>query len=282
MISIIICSRESSINELLTNNIKETVGSKYELIILNNSENQYSIFQAYNLGIEKSTGELLCFLHDDILIHTKNWGNILERIFKQQPEVGLIGVAGSRLKTKMPSPWWNTFPEYSVINIIQHLKPDDCVKTNIGFNDKTEVEVVAIDGVFMVLKKSTGITFNLNASGFHNYDMYLSLENTIKGYKVMVTNGINIEHFSRGSMNKDWYISTIKFHQLYENYLPIYTGIEINSKALVTLEFINGSKFITQLLEKGLKKEALKCWIKLILLKPYSKFHLRISRKFLS
>ena len=281
MISIIICSRESSINPSLASNIKETVGSDYELVIINNSETQYSIFEAYNLGIEESKGDLLCFMHDDILLHTRNWGHILESIFKEQPKAGLIGIAGSMVKTKMPSPWWNTLPEYSVINIIQHLSPKECVKTSTGFKNDSEVEVAAIDGVFMVLRKSTGISFNRKAIGFHNYDLNLSFENLIRGFKIFVTNRINVEHFSRGSMNKDWYISTIKFHEHYKKYLPITTGIGISSKALVNLEFINGSKFITQLLENGLKKEALKCWLKLVLMKPYSKFHLRISRRFL-
>lgn len=281
MISIIICSRENSINPNLASNIKETVGSEYELIIINNSENQYSIFEAYNLGIEKSKGDLLCFMHDDILLHTKNWGQILETIFKEQPKAGLIGIAGSKLKTKMPSPWWNTFPEHSVISIIQHLSPKECVKISTGFKNQTEVEVATIDGVFMVLKKSTEILFNSDFRGFHNYDLNLSFENIIKGFKVLVTNRINIEHFSRGSMNKGWYISTIKLHEYYKKYLPISIGIEIDPKALVTLEFINSSKFINQLLEQGLKREALKYCLKLILLKPYSKFHLRISKRIL-
>ena len=67
MISIIICCRIQTINKDLSENIKNTVGCDYELIVIDNSQNSYSIFEAYNLGIERSNGDYLCFIHDDIL-----------------------------------------------------------------------------------------------------------------------------------------------------------------------------------------------------------------------
>ena len=71
MISIIICSRTQAISKDLSENVQNTVGCDHELVIIDNSENQYSIFEAYNLGIKQSKGEYLCFAHDDILFHTK-------------------------------------------------------------------------------------------------------------------------------------------------------------------------------------------------------------------
>jgi hypothetical protein len=49
------------------------IGCEYESIIIDNSENRYSIFEAYNLGIDKSKYEYLCLMHDDILIYTIEW-----------------------------------------------------------------------------------------------------------------------------------------------------------------------------------------------------------------
>ena len=93
MISLIICSRSGNINSQLEDNLGETVGCDYELILIDNSENKYSIFQAYNLGIQRSTGEIICFVHDDIHMHTKNWGTILKNIFIENPKSGLIGIS---------------------------------------------------------------------------------------------------------------------------------------------------------------------------------------------
>src|SRR5680860_730628 len=152
-ISIIICSREKQISKNLTENIKNSIGCDYELIVIDNSENKYSIFEAYNLGIEKSMGEYLCFIHDDIFIHTNGWGSVLQCIFNENKEVGLIGVAGSKIKTKMPSVWWLCPKKDKIVNIIQHLPNGDIEKWELGFDDCSNTEVVVIDGVFMAMRK---------------------------------------------------------------------------------------------------------------------------------
>ena len=121
MLSIIICSREKTISKELSINIEKTTGCEYELIIIDNTENKYSIFEAYNLGIEKSIGEYLCFFHDDILIHTNGWGDIIKQIFTESKQIGLIGVAGAKMKSKMPSAWWDCNEGGNYTRIIQHF-----------------------------------------------------------------------------------------------------------------------------------------------------------------
>ena len=97
-ISIIICSRTKKLTPVFLENIEKTVGVDYELIVIDNSENKYSIFEAYNLGIKKSKGEVLCFMHDDVLFHTNNWGNILQTIFNKNELIGLIGILNPDFK----------------------------------------------------------------------------------------------------------------------------------------------------------------------------------------
>ena len=104
MISIIICSRESDIPEGLKNNIRETVGLEYELIIVDNKQHHQSIFKAYNYGVDRARYDTLCFLHDDILFHTPKWGEVvLDQL--NYPFVGLIGVAGGVLAPRVPVQW---------------------------------------------------------------------------------------------------------------------------------------------------------------------------------
>ncbi len=69
MISLIICSRKSDISNSLKENIERTIGTDYELIVIDNSTNKYSIFSAYNEGVRRSKGDILCFMHEDILYH---------------------------------------------------------------------------------------------------------------------------------------------------------------------------------------------------------------------
>jgi glycosyltransferase involved in cell wall biosynthesis len=279
MISIIICSRTQIISAELSANIKDTIGSDYELVVIDNSLDTYSIFEAYNLGIEKSTGEYLCFMHDDILIHTQNWGIVINNIFNDDQKIGLIGIAGARIKTMMPSGWWNCPNEFKEINIIQHLENKVVEKWEYGFNNGSLSEVVAIDGVFMVLRKDKRIHFDTELKGFHNYDLNISLECKNKEYKIVVTNEILIEHFSNGNINKSWQDSTMKIHELYLKNFPLYVGSKNIKHDLKSLEIKNGLNFLNQCLAFGFKDGFFKLWFKLFCLQPFSKSHFMIFKK---
>lgn len=272
MISIIICSRNPSISDDLQNNIYETIGCDFELIIIDNSENKYSIFEAYNLGIERSNGAYLCFIHDDVLFHTQGWGEVVDRIFVQDKKIGLIGIAGSKSKTKMPSAWWDCNSGENYTHIIQHFNNKESEKWSFGFDKKSIEEVVVIDGVFMVLKKDDKIIFDKIMIGYHNYDLNISFECKKQGYKIVVTNQILIEHFSIGIINKDWIKSTSKIHNLYKNILPLNIKESIKSEKL---EISNAKKFANQCVDFYQYKLAFLLCFQLFWFTPFSKFHFR-------
>lgn len=277
MISIIICSRASQLSDLFFNNITTTIGSEHELIIIDNSENKYSIFEAYNEGIKKSNGDYYCFIHDDIVFHTQDWGKVIGQIFEQDDKIGLIGVAGTKVKTKMPSAWWDCSEEFKIINIIQHLHSGKIEHWQKGWSSNNIEEVVAIDGVFMAARKDEKIRFSSFLSGFHNYDLNLSFEYLKNKYKVVVSNEIVVEHFSIGSINSSWFLSAIKLHTIYNKVLPLMTS-SLDNFNLREAEFNNGSKFLFEGSGSIPKIVFLKIWIKLILLKPKSKFHFRFLK----
>lgn len=254
MISIIICSRTSTIDSVLSENIKHTIGCNYELIIIDNAAKQYSIHEAYNIGITRSKNNLLCFLHDDILIHTNNWGNILIDLFNENKEIGLIGIAGAKVKTKMPSGWWDSPHDQKAANLIQHFNSERKVTWNYGFEKENNVEVVVIDGVFMSMRKTKNIQFDINLKGFHNYDLSISLNFKKNGYKIIVTNQILIEHFSLGNLDENWLKSIVKFHKKYKKYLPVSTELASDSKKIKELELKNAKKYIKQVLSLGFNR----------------------------
>lgn len=270
MISVIICSRKKIINEVFIANIENTIGCAYELIVIDNSEKNYSIFEAYNLGIEKSNGEYLCFIHDDILFHSQNWGMVINEIFESDDKIGLIGVAGAKVKTKMPSGWWNNFGDQNVIYIIQHFKNTNKKMYDFGFEKDSDVKVAVVDGVFMAMRKDKRIIFNNKIGGFHAYDLNISFEYIKYGYNAIVTNRILIEHFSSGVINKNWIYSSYKIHQIYTNFLPISIG---QNEVNIEMEILNGKKFINKCFKCNLSKIAIFIWFKLFMLEPISIYH---------
>jgi hypothetical protein len=267
MISVIICSRENSISKLLRDNIQSTINFPHEIIIIDNSEDKYSIFEAYNIGIKKSIGEYFCFIHDDILFHTHNWGVVLNNIFKLDVNIGLIGVAGCKIKTRMPSGWWQCPSEFKEVNIIQHFSDKKIEKWTNGFKNGNISEVVAIDGVFMIMKKECNLFFNENLKGFHNYDLNISFECKLKKLKIVVTNEVLIEHFSYGVINNSWYKSTFDIHEIYKKILPLKLTNE-NIKNHSNLEFSVGEIFLYPFIRANNLKNGFKLWLKMILINP--------------
>jgi glycosyltransferase involved in cell wall biosynthesis len=279
MISIIICSRKSSIDSELAANIAATVGSDHELLIIDNSQNNYSIFQAYNKGIEQSKSNILCFIHDDILFHSNDWGKKIIEIFNADTKIGLIGVAGSKAKTKAPSGWWNSPHELKQVNIIQHIETGEIERWEYGLHDTLLTEVVAIDGVFMAARKDKAISFDASLAGFHNYDLNISLEYKTKGYKVVVTKEILIEHFSSGNINKAWYQATQKFHDKYGHFFPLVTNDLNEEFDLKKQEFENGMKFIYDSLNFGFNFNIVKNWFRLVAMNPADKTNKKIFKR---
>ncbi len=277
MLSIIICSRKSKLSTSFSENLKDTIGCDYESIVIDNSGNIYSIFEAYNLGIERSKGDFLCFIHDDILFHTKNWGFIVQDVFEQNKKLGLLGVAGAKTKTKMPSAWWDCPEVDKLLYIKQYLRNGSVEDWEKGFTDKSMEKVVAIDGVFMVARRDDNFSFHKSFEGFHCYDLNISFEYFKLGYEIMVSNLILVEHFSLGKLDENWYSSTLQMHKLYSNLLPLKEEA-IDYK---DFEFRNGTNFIKGLLYHKYKKQAFLLWLQLIIIKPISRFHFYFMKEIL-
>ncbi|UQD56151.1 glycosyltransferase [Flavobacterium sp. K5-23] len=223
MISIIICSRDLHLYDKVEKSIKKTIGSiTYEIIKIDNSIDNISITKAYNLGIDKSKYEHLLFVHEDILFHTNNWGDILINIFKKNSNIGLIGIAGAKYKSKYPSAFWHTETSMIKLNLIQHYNCKKSSLHTIGFENDDFEDVVVLDGVFMALNKKLNVRFNEEILGFHCYDSAICIDVLEIKRKIIVTNEILIEHFSIGNTDLKFVNSLIKFHELYKRKLPKY------------------------------------------------------------
>lgn len=106
MISCIICSRSAEIPQELKDNINATIGCDYELVVIDNSANKYSIFSAYNEGVRRAKGDILCFMHEDIEFLSKDWGKAVMAHFCNA-SLGVLGVVGGHCLPACPCSWWS-------------------------------------------------------------------------------------------------------------------------------------------------------------------------------
>ena len=283
MISCIICSRTPKISNELEKNIAETIGCEYELVIIDNSKNNHSIFSAYNEGVRQAKGDILCFMHDDILYRTPNWGWRVEEILKNE-NIGCVGVLGGHYVPKDTSAWWYGQVK-SARNLQWDYKKEPLMCEELIFaKDKKEMEVAVVDGLWMCFPKKMfeHIHWDEETYGncFHLYDSDICMQIQSINKQVWVLLDSLIEHKSCGSANAAFYIAMDKFCKKWKDYLPILRGIQsVDSEQLIeilnlysrqSLIYIERYAKTLQKYESILNSRAFK--LGNIILKPFSEF----------
>jgi hypothetical protein len=226
MISVIICSANQQMLKDIIKNINETIGVAFEILSFENSKGDYGICELYNRGAQQAKYEVLCYMHEDVAISTKDWGRLVSNILSSDSTIGLIGIAGSSYKTISPSGWFSGGSmKANYVNILQKYKFENrtaAINTNNPRSERMS-QVAVIDGVWFCTKKSIVAEFPFDEQTFkyfHCYDIDFSLS-VIKKYKAVVTYDFLLEHFSEGNYSQQWIEETLLLHKKWQGMLPI-------------------------------------------------------------
>lgn len=225
MISIIVCSVNAALFTKLEANISNTIGTEFEIIKIDNSNNQYSICSAYNFGATSANFPFLCFVHEDVIFHSTGWGAELQFFFEKNKKAGLVGVAGSKYKSLSPGSWVNGQSSLDCFNLIQHNPKNgtDEIQISNPDQDKLYVEVQTIDGLFLFTTHHVWSQMRFDETtfkGFHSYDLDFALQVGRK-YKIYVTYMMQLAHLSMGSLNKHWIEQSILLSEKWKDVLPV-------------------------------------------------------------
>ena len=224
MISIIICSINEILFEQFARNVRDSVGLEHEIIRIDNTTTKYSLTKAYNIGANIAKYPYLCFVHEDVLFRTNEWGKNLVSFFSKNEKAGVVGVAGSSVKTLVPSIWANGLYDTDHYNLIQYypnVEKSAHQKSNVGLGIDY-VEVQTLDGVLLfttndIWKKNI---FDERFDGFHCYDLDFCIQ-VGRTFKIYVAHTVLLEHFSVGSLNKDWINNSIQLSKKWGKILPL-------------------------------------------------------------
>lgn len=225
MVSIIIASVDPGLLQQVKENIADTIGVPYEIIVFENSNGARGICGIYNEGISKASHDILCFMHEDLAISTKDWGKIVQRVFENNPKLGVIGIAGSTYKSVMPTGWASQgFPESERTNILQSFKHIEYNTIHACVNpfNETLTKVVAVDGVWLCVRKEVcqHVQFDEERfKKFHCYDIDFCLA-AGKHYEIAVTYDVLLNHFSEGKFDRQWMEQTLLLFHKWEGELP--------------------------------------------------------------
>lgn len=270
MLSLIICSRDSAKLISVKMNVAKTIGIPYEVIVIDNSQGEYGICQAYNVGAAKAQYEFLCFMHEDIDFKTKNWGNLVIYILNL-PKCGVLGVAGSSYQPKAPA-GWNSVGNYLGMNVI-HTSNGSSKHDYINPRNERLTEVVTLDGLWLCCKKTVWQEFKFDSAvfpGFHFYDIDFCIRVANK-YKNYITFNILIEHFSCGTFDKVWMHQALNFFKKRKKYLPFKTGhIKNSEQKYIDISIMH--EFIRNMINQNFRKiDILFCLKECMIISPFNR-----------
>ncbi|HBT93781.1 MAG TPA: hypothetical protein DEB23_05930 [Chitinophagaceae bacterium] len=223
MISIIVCSTNAELLAKFKLNVAATIGITYELLAYDNRLVCKGIAEVYNQIASEAAYDILCFVHEDVIIHTNGWGEGIKKLLSNNG-IGLVGISGAVYKSKYPGTWSTCHSSLYRTHSIQHFKKSvQPVVTNVNPGNASHAVVAVIDGVFMATRKDVFHQYSFDSNllkGFHGYDIDYSMK-VGQNYELVVTYGLLIEHLSEGILNEMWLHDSLLVHEKWKNKLPL-------------------------------------------------------------
>jgi GT2 family glycosyltransferase len=226
MISILITSVRPDLLGRVKASIAETIDAEHEILVWDNRAHGLGLAAVYNRMAKQAEGEFLLFLHEDVTFEEAGWGLVLKDIFRD-PSIGLVGLAGSRYKSRVISGWYTGVAALNAYRI-DHLTDGRRITLRHPEEWPThELQTVTVDGVFMACRKTLWekVRFDeILCPGFHFYDIDFSLRAS-KHARVVVTERIALLHHTiGGDFGNRWMDAALAYHIHHETDLPAYAS----------------------------------------------------------
>lgn len=283
MLSIIICTCDSNALSAVSQSVEATIGLPYEIVAIDNSQGQYGICEAYNIGAAKARYELLCFMHEDIRFHTKGWGAIVDEILRDHT-VGVVGITGGKYQVAAPAAWWGCGLDLcreNVLNIFEDGHSEMDLRNPEG---EELADVAVVDGLWMCSRKEVWQRYPFDAQTFlefHFYDMDYCTEIFRQGLRVCVSFRLLIEHHSRGSVNNSWVSNALKYQQKRRGQLP-FGPVVPSARESRRLELRALQEFTARLINGGFSGRLILSYLRrCLVLSPWNRDTLWLAKHWL-
>lgn len=220
MISVIVCSRQDPSWDDHERNIAATVGTAYEYLRIDNRDNAHGICSAYNEGVMRAQGDILVFVHEDVFFMEHGWGTILEKKMQSDDSIGLIGVAGTQYLFADNRYWSAAGVPFTRGRIVQIMGDKNLL--SVFHWDKSDADVVAVDGLFFAVRKHLfeKVSFDSGTfDDFHFYDLDICMQ-IRKHARLIVTWDIMLKHLSIGVTEEPFLKAGRAFLEKWADELP--------------------------------------------------------------
>ena len=148
-ISVVISTRKR--DEKFYQSIKKAFSNPKTEILLIENDNQFSLSELYNNGLQDAKNDIVVFMHDDIIIESTNLTPKIIKMFEKNPEYGIIGIAGTT--DLVNGRWWEIRKSMHGKVYHEHEGKRHLSKySNESFVDDLK-DVICVDGLFFMVHK---------------------------------------------------------------------------------------------------------------------------------
>ena len=252
MISFIVCSVREDQQAALTENLAATAGVEHEVLVHDNREANWGLARVYNSLAGRARHPLLCFLHEDVRFRSPpGWGRELTAFYARHPEAGVVGFAGSQVKSRTPS-GWGTLERYNRVNLLQHEQRGGMAQVHLVQHNPDQQafsRVVVLDGLCLFAPREVWAAHRFDEiayPGFHLYDLDFSTQ-VAQARANYVCHTVVPEHLSAGSFGEAWRNGSEAYHRKWSGRLPL-TCLPLTPDQLQVCESYNAYRSLRDLL----------------------------------
>ena len=223
MISVIVSSIQDPSWTLHERNVAKTVAAPCEYLRIDNRGTARGLCSVYNAGVAKATGDIVAFVHEDAFFMAPGWGEALERKFAGDERLGMVGVAGTRYLCGDRMAWTFAGRPYLRGRVVHELDNGADFSMAVFSWDKNDADVVAVDGLFLAIRRSLfdRIRFDERTfDAFHFYDLDISMQ-VRRTHRIIVTWDVAVQHRSAGRADDGWRLYGRRFLDKYRRELPV-------------------------------------------------------------
>ncbi len=161
-------------------------------------EGNISVYPCFDVGMKNTEGDIILFIHSDIVVDEDNFDVLLKYLFARDPKLGVVGFVGSDEINKTGGRGWGTTSNFAARTYRYKDKKwtgTDAKVHGERFDGLTEA--ILLDGCAIAFPRKVWneIGYRPNFPINHYYDRLICLQAIEKGYTVAVL-GLACEHLS--------------------------------------------------------------------------------------